>query len=93
MNNPEKAVLSFGILALGGCVVAGAVEYVKVARIEREKRKRLIVWRDENLACIEQMRQRMFDICNTTPIDHEAFWAAWREEQRFLDIVQNQPPY
>lgn len=93
MNNKEKAIATLTITGIGAVTVAGVVEYMKVLRVERSKRKKIEAWERENLACIEKFRQRMTDVCNTVPFDSNAFWAAWREEQAFLNIVGNQPMY
>jgi len=92
MTDGQKALALLGAIAAVG-VVGSGLNYVHVAHTERKKRAKIEEWRLENLACIENSRERLVKIAWDRNRNSEDFWTALKEEDRFLNIVRNQPKY
>jgi hypothetical protein len=94
MKLNKQAVKAIAYLSFSaGIVIGEGLYYAYVVRTEREKRKKIDEWEQENLACIERAHQRLIEVVNTQPFSWDEYWAVWREEERFLNIVRNQPKY
>lgn len=92
MNTDERADIAAATTALAICGV-GFLGYLMVARKERKKRAKIEEWKLENLACIENSRERLMGLIESPNFNVREVFDAMQEESRFLEIVRNQPKY
>jgi hypothetical protein len=74
-------------------VVAGVIDYVKVVREERRKRKLIKVWETNTLGAIKAARERCRRIANDPTATSKDLLQAWVEEMQFIKLIENQPMY
>lgn len=92
MTKDEKAAIAVAVTCLLPAIY-GAKTYITVVREERRKRKSIEKWKEENLQCINNSQNRLFEILESDNFTQAEFMKAVAEEQMFLSIVRNQPMY
>lgn len=94
MNEEEKKFYVIaGVVFIAAAWFAGK-DYNKTLRTERLKRNGIVSWEHEGIACIKNSEKRLLKIVNSPgPLSWDEFNAAMDEENAFLNIVINQPPF
>lgn len=91
MNKNDRTTVTIVAISLLPTVLP-LIDYMRIRRIERKKRQAIEHWKHENLACIENSRDRILNMINEGATMEEV-WAAIDEERQFLNIVRDQPMY
>lgn len=88
-NKLDAAALSLAMIPVG---IAG-LWYAKTVRAEREKRKKIAAWEQENIACVHRIRDELVTFTESPEFTQEEFWSKMQEAEKFLKIIRNQPMY
>jgi hypothetical protein len=67
--------------------------YLKVTKRERIRRRKIREWKRMNKSAIEATRARLRKMADDPACTANDIIEAYREEKKFLDIIQNQPMY
>lgn len=92
MNKDEKTAVAIAAVGLLG-VVSFAVDVFRVSRIERDKRKQIKTWEQEQMACIANAQKRLEKMIHDGGCTPEDFWQAYYEEFTFLDQIRGPRPF
>ena len=91
MNSQTKCVIALSVSGLG-LVVQGR-KYVRTLREERAKRKLIEEWKHERISVIEAQKQRMMRYVESPEFNWHDFTRMMRDENKFMEILMDQPPY
>jgi hypothetical protein len=91
MNKNQKESLVLIAIGFIPTIIMG-LAHLDITRQERKRRKIIKAGR-EMIDCGKSIEQRLTDMLNDPATTDEEFMKALREENAFLNIVQNMPKY